>query len=483
MTTAPTTLEQLRARHGERYKWLVLGTVMVGTMASFMASTIVNVAVPELSRYFILTQERAQWLSAAFLVAMIPALSVTPWLLQRYGLRRTYVAANLLLMASSVVGGLSGNFELLIAMRAAEGIACGILQPIPAIVIMRAFVPGEQGRAIGYFGLGVVLAPALGPSLGGFLVEHFGWRSIFFVVIPFGLAALALTRVFLPVVSAFVQEKKPLDRTGLVLVSVATVLLLNGLADLNRAGSLQPWILIGVGIAAMVAFVLYEIRVPEPLLRMRLFSHGSFLVGAMVSFIYGFGIFGSTYLLPVFLQMALEYTPSQAGLVLLPAGLALAFTMPVAGRLADVLAPAPLVVFGVLLLVLSLVLTAHVTETSAYAAVIAWVVIGRIGLGIIHPALSIGTVRGLPPGDLAQAMSMSSFVRQLGGAFGVSLAGVLLDWRLTLNGVEDTDPQAPGMIVAFEETFLCLAAVSAAAALAAWFLGRQPRLLRKSQGG
>ncbi|MEO8600575.1 MAG: MFS transporter, partial [bacterium] len=178
------TLEELRSRYGARYKWWVLLTVMIGTMASIMSSTIVNVAIPDLSQYFHLGQERAQWVSSGFMLAMTISMLSTPWLLLRFGLRRTYTGAILLLLAGGVVGGFSVNVPMLLSMRVVEGLAAGILQPIPVIVIMRAFDVKEQGRALGIFGFGVVLAPALGPSVGGFLVEHYGWRSIFFVVVP-----------------------------------------------------------------------------------------------------------------------------------------------------------------------------------------------------------------------------------------------------------------------------------------------------------
>ena len=201
MTTDPHPHSRaaLERRFGPRYRWLVLLTVMIGTMASIMASTIINVAVPDMSRVFALGQERAQWLSAGFMAAMTLSMLTTPWLLERFGYRRTYIGAVLLLACGGVAGGLSRWFELVLAMRVAEGLAAGVLQPIPAIIIMRAFDSGERGRATGIFGFGVVLAPAIGPSVGGVLVEWFGWRSIFFVVTPFCLIAMAMARRYLPI--------------------------------------------------------------------------------------------------------------------------------------------------------------------------------------------------------------------------------------------------------------------------------------------
>ena len=192
MPSPPSSLAALRARYGARYRWLSLGTVMLGTIASIMASTIVNVAVPDMSQHFTLGQEQAQWLAAGFMAAMTVSMPLTPWLLERHGYRRTYMAAVLLLLAGSIAGGLANSYGLVLAMRVTEGLAAGVLQPIPAIIILRGFKPEEQGRAMGLFGFGVVLAPALGPSIGGVLVEWFGWRSIFFVASPFCLLALPL---------------------------------------------------------------------------------------------------------------------------------------------------------------------------------------------------------------------------------------------------------------------------------------------------
>ena len=167
----PHSRAALAARFGRNYRWWVLLTVMIGTMASIMASTIVNVAVPEMSRVFALGQDRAQWLSAGFMAAMTLTMLTTPWLLERYGYRHTYCGAVLLLMAGGICGGFSQWFGLILAMRVAEGLAAGVLQPIPAIIVMHAFGAGERGKAMGIFGFGVVLAPAVGPSVGGILVR------------------------------------------------------------------------------------------------------------------------------------------------------------------------------------------------------------------------------------------------------------------------------------------------------------------------
>jgi MFS family permease len=173
----PGSLQALQARYGERYRWRLLLSVMIGAMAALMSSTVLNVGIPALSAHFHLGQDQAQWVSSGFMAASVAAMLTTPWMLARYGFRRTYEVCMLALLGGGVVGGLADHYALVLAARVAEGLAAGVVQPIPAIIILRAFGPQEQGRASGLFGMGVVLAPALGPSLGGLLVEAFGWRA------------------------------------------------------------------------------------------------------------------------------------------------------------------------------------------------------------------------------------------------------------------------------------------------------------------
>ena len=459
------TFEQLNQRYGSRYKWLVLLTVMIGSMASIMSSTIVNVAVPDLSEHFVLGQERAQWVSASFMLAMTLSMLTTPWFLLRYGLRRTYTGATLLLLFGGVVGGFSLNYPMLLSMRVAEGLAAGIMQPIPSIVVLRAFSKQEQGTAMGIFGFGVVLAPAIGPSVGGFLVEQFGWRSIFFAVVPFCLVVLVMIRRLLAVNSPMMGDAKALDWKGLLLACVATTGLLNGLVHLHD-GFMQSAPLIAIGLAGLGGFVAYQRRTENGLIDMRLFRYRQFSMGALVAFIYGAGLFGSTYLFPVYMQMALHYAPSEAGMVLFPAGVVLAITIIVAGKLADVMPSNVLVSIGLSLLALSFGLMAIGSAATGYFTLMAWAIIGRIGLGFVLPSLSLGAMRGVDFSLIAQGASTINFVRQLGGTIGVSLVGIVLEWRLAVYQANMGASQ-DARLRAFNETFLLVALFCALAVVAA----------------
>ncbi len=476
--TAHIPPPSLREKYGERYRWLLLISVMVGVMASIMSSTIVNVAIPGMSHYFALGQERAQWVSSGFMVAMTVSMLTTPWLLSRYGYRRTYVGTMVLLLAGGIAGGLADDFSLVLAARIAEGLAAGVVQPIPAIIILRAFEPHEQGRASGIFGMGVVLAPAIGPSIGGVLIDLFGWRSIFFMVVPFCLVSIWLAYRFVPTTApggVAAARDTGLDWRGLAIGTVGTLCLLNGLVALRGESPVEALVLLAAAAASLVAFIRLQRRMTAaggaPLMNMGLFGYRQFAMGSVVAFIYGAALFGSTYLLPVYMQVALHLSASHVGTIMLPAGIVLAFTIAMVGRLADRKPTWLLVSIGLALLALSFSLMFTLSLGSTLWLLVAFATVGRIGLGFILPSLNLGAMRPLAKPLIPQGASAISFIRMLGGAAGVSLCAIALEWRLAANG--DTLAQAttsPARLTAFNEVFMMLAALCAIALLAAWQL-------------
>ncbi|MDB5931776.1 MAG: transporter [Polaromonas sp.] len=475
---APASLAALQARFGARYRWLLLVAVMVGTMASIMSSTIINVAIPSMSRHFSLGQGRVQWVSSGFMVAMTVSMLTTPWLLGRYGYRRTYAGCMLVLMAGGIAGGLANDFLLVLAARVAEGLAAGVVQPIPAIIIMRAFGAHEQGRASGLFGMGVVLAPAAGPSIGGVLVDLFGWRSIFFMVVPLCLLSLWMAYRYVPDaapggVSAN-RHGEMIDWRGLLLATAGTLCLLNGMVSLQGQGGNLPqaFILLSAALAALLVFLGWQRRMGAtgrvPLMNLALFGNRQFAMGSVVAFIYGTALFGSTYLLPVYMQLGLNLSASHAGTVLLPAGLVLAITIAGVGRLADRQPTWLLVTVGLGLLAASFALMLTVGLASGLWLLALWAVLGRIGLGFILPSLNLGSLRPLDPGLVSQGASAISFLRMLGGAIGVSLCGIVLEWRIAAHGDSlASHASSTARLAAFNESFLMLAALCVLAMAAA----------------
>ncbi len=483
LTSATTAdLPALQARFGARYRWLLLASVMLGTMASVMSSTIVNVAIPDISQHFGLGQERAQWVGSSFMLAMTVSMLTTPWLLGRFGERRSYSATLWLLLLGGLVGGLSDDFYVVLAGRVAQGLAAGVMQPMPAIVIVRIFGPQEAGRATGIFGMGVVLATALGPTVGGLLVHAFGWRSIFFMVIPFCLASLWMAQRYVPARLAGLRGGR-LDWLGLLLGALATVGLLNGLVQCRLGSALTAGLLLGMAALCLLAFLAWQRHLGrstdhahiEPLMRLALFQNPRFAMGCVVAFLYGMALFGSTYLLPVYMQLALGLSAARTGWILLPGGVALALTIGAVGRLLDRKPHYPLASLGFALLAASLALMLALGLDSAWGWLVAWVLLGRIGLGLILPSMHLGTLRGLHAELFIQGASVSNFMRVFGGAVGVSLCGIVLEWRVAAHGDSlKAAVSSAQRLSAFNEVFMLLAALCLLAMLAAWKL-RAPR--------
>ncbi|OYU10496.1 MAG: MFS transporter [Comamonadaceae bacterium PBBC1] len=511
LAQGPHSLQALQARYGERHRWLLLLSVMLGSMAAVMSSTIMNVAIPDMSQHFTLGQSRVQWVTSGFMVAMTVSMLTTPWLLSRYGYRRVYEVCMWLLLGGGVVGGLANDFPLVMAARVAEGLAAGVVQPIPAIIILRAFASEEQGRASGLFGMGVVLAPAIGPSIGGVLVDVFGWRSIFFMVVPLAMVALWLSRRYVPTSApGGVQAdagSPGLDWIGLALASASTLMLLNGLVQLrgdDNSVAVILLVLAGVGMAVFVAWQRHLLQPGRrmrrlrrassgrkakplqqdrqarrgPLMNLQVFGHRHFAMGALVSFTYGIALFGSTYLLPVYMQMGLGLSPSYIGAALLPAGILLAVTIASVGRLSHHMPPARWVSCGLALLALSFALMPLVHPAAGLALLWILVILGRIGLGFILPSLNLGAMRGLPKDLIPQASSVIGFVRMLGGAAGVSICAIVLEWRLAVYALASSSLGSADLR-AFNETFVFLATMTALALLAAWKMGEAPTPSKK----
>lgn len=417
-------------RAAASHRWLVTLTSLISSIAVTLTATIVNVAIPDIMGTFGIGQITAQWMSTAFLASMTATMLMTDWLDKALGLRATFVVALSVFVAGSIIGAFAPNENFLILARVMQGAAAGIVQPLSMVAMFRVFPPEQRGKAMGIFGLGVVLAPAMGPFVGGVLIDSFNWRYVFYLAIPFALVGMTLAQFVYPARES--QTTRPrFDWTGFTLMLLALASLLTGFTNGQRDGwgSVPVVALFMVSFIAAAVFVFWELRAREPLLDLRLFANPRFTSAAIVSFIFGAGIFATTYMVPLFVQTVQGMTPTQAGLMLMPGGLLLGAAFPLAGRLSDVVPVDLLIAFGLVLIAVSALLTSHIDLDTGFWTLSIWVMIGRVGNAFIFPALSVGALRAVPPVMVAQASGTVNFMRQLGGAFGVNLLAVYLERR------------------------------------------------------
>ena len=430
--TAPA-FDVLAQRYGPGYKWLATAAVMAGCIATVLSSTIVNVAMPDIMGEFGMGQDQVQWLSTAFLASMTASMLATDWTLRTFGVRRAYLGAMAAFVAASLLGSVSPGVEALILSRSIQGAAAGLVQPLAMVVVFSVFGAENRGMAMGVFGLGVVLAPALGPTVGGLLIDNYSWRYVFLVGPPFCALSMGLALAFLPG-QADDAQPRPFDLLGFVLLCVGIGALLAGISNGQREGWDSSYVL-GAFVASLcgwVAFAAHERACAHPLLALDVYLNPRFLAASVVAFILGMGLFGSTYLIPLFVQMVQGYSPTESGLLLMPGGLALGVVMPLAGRFADRLPPYQFIMVGLAVFGLSSLLMAEVGVSTDFWDFAGWIVIGRVGLGLILPSLNSGALRLLDVRHMAQGAGAINFSRQLGGALGVSLLSVYLERQTEL---------------------------------------------------
>jgi len=461
----PATFDALSQRYGPHYKWLVLLVVGIGAVAGVLPTSSFNVAIPTLSQAFGLGQNQVQWAMTAFMMAMTVSMLPTPWLLDRFGLRRVFLLAVATLALASIAGSLASTFPSVICARILQGAAAGLLQPLAVVVTMRLFPLETQGRAAGLSTLSIALTPAFAPALGGALLDRFGWEAIFLLNLPFCLVAGVAALYLLPLPKD--SRSGPFDWVGLGWLAIATVALIEGVSSLQRHGAAAPWTLSQFVIVATATwlFLWHAQRTSAPIIDLHLFRQRTFAMGSIVSFAYGFGMYASLYLIPVFLQSALAYPAAAAGLALVPSGIALVLTLPLAGRLADHhppkwVAASGLAVFGGSLFILSVL-----GGSIHYGELIGATVLGRIGLGLILPILSLATLRHVAARHLGQASVIITYARQLGGVMGIATTAVFIEWRESVHGATP-----PGVFTAYSQGFLLLAVVILLAMVAACFM-------------
>jgi len=379
----------------------VLVSMTLAAFAAAIAMTSMSVAVPALSRQFTLTQDEVHWVYSGFLAAMVPAMLATPALLARFGERATCLGALALLVVGGVAGSMAPGFGWLVAARLLEGVAAGVLQPLPVIVVTRRFDSRHHGTAMGFFTLGVVLAPAIAPGLAGLLVDHVGWRAVPLAAPPFALLAAVV------------------------------------------AGRLSTS-------TAPTAGLFAGLRLP-------LLAQPAFLRACGVAFCYGVAMFASAYLVPVFVQLGLGRSASAAGAIMLPAGVALASASPFGGRAADRWPRGHVIAVGMLVIALSHGLLLALDAGSALLALAALMITARLGMALVLPSLSLGALAGLPAADWPAGSTLVSLARQLGAMLGVAGGALFMHWRLEALPVLAAFHQTFVLVV-----FVCLAGALAA---------------------
>jgi len=418
---------------GLDYKWKVLASVIFGVFMVVLDTTAVNVAFQTLRREFGATLADAQWVISVYVLVLGIATPLAGYLADRFGSKRIYIAGLAGFVAGSFLSGIAPGLPWLIAARGLQGLGGGLALPLGSALLLRAFPTHEQGRALGLFGVALVFAPAMGPILGGTLVDAGLWRWIFFINVPIGALGVFLA-------SRFLREDRShrdhvMDWLGLVTEVIGFGALLYAASIAESLGLSSPvvirWFLIGG--AGLAVFALVELfRAREPLLDLRLFGKPTFLLASLVGYVTVLALFGAEFLLPVYLQAVRGRSALDAGLILLPMAISAGIAMPIAGRLYDRIGPRALLVTGFSLLLVNTWQFARLDGHTPIARIVLLLVLRGTALGLTTQTTYVSAMSVVSGPALARGASLVNAMRNVVQAIGVALLATVL--ASTLSG-------------------------------------------------
>ena len=426
--------DHLEAEWKPRYNpWAIALTVTLATFMEVLDTSIANVALPHIAGSLGASGEEATWVLTSYLVSSAIVLPISGWLSNRFGRKRFYMTCVALFTICSLLCGLAWSLPVLIGARILQGIGGGGLAPSEQAILADTFSVEKRGQAFALYGTAVVIAPAIGPTLGGWITDNFNWHWIFFINLPIGLLSLYLSNKMVedpPQVAARTKIKLPIDFTGLALVA-------GGVGCLEfflDKGQEKDWfgdpMIRAVALTAailLVAFVWWEWRHPDPIVDLKLLKNRNFGTAVFLQLVLGMVLFGSTVLIPQYLQGLLGYTAERAGMVLSPAGFVMMFGMALAGKsLGWKIDPRLTVALGYTAVAAGLYNLTRLSLDTAYGTVTMWRALQVIGLPFVFIPISTLNYVGVPRSKSNQISSLSNFARNLGGSAGTALLTTFL---------------------------------------------------------
>jgi MFS transporter, DHA2 family, multidrug resistance protein len=474
MATASQTLNGSASRAwNDVNPWLVAIAVMASTFMEVLDTTVVNVSLPHIAGSLSATTDEATWALTSYLVANAIILPMTGWLANFFGRKRLLLVSVIGFTAASFLCGLAPTLPLLIVFRCIQGACGGGLQPLSQAILMEVFPPQDRGKAMGFWGLGIVVAPMLGPVLGGWLTDSYSWRWVFYINVPIGIVAVFLTTIFVFDPSYIKRSTAKIDFWGMgylaLGISCLQIMLDKG-QELDWFGSNFIRVLSIFAIGALAAFVIRELTTEHPIVDLSIFKIRTYATGVFLMTVLGFVLYGSTVLVPLLLQTVLGYPALNAGVAMLPRGLGSFIAMPVVGAMMSRVRPRYMLVGGTLLGSFAMFRLAHLNLDVGYWNFF-WALIWQgVGMGLMFIPLTTITNDPIPLERMGNATSIFNLMRNIGASIGISMVLAIQTRHaqmhvnsLTAN-VTPSNLQAQGMVNGIKSMMMAQAGADPATA-------------------
>ena len=421
---------------GGRNPWAIALVVTMATFMEILDTSIANVSLPHIAGNLSVSQEEGTWVLTSYLVSNAVILPISGWISTRIGRKRFYMTCVALFTLSSFLCGIAPSLGWLIFFRVLQGVGGGGLGPSEQAILVDTFPPAKRGMAMAVYGMAVVLAPAIGPTLGGFITDNFNWRWVFFINVPVGILSLVLSSRMVtdpPHLVAARGKSGAVDWVGLGLVATG----LGSLDVVLDKGQEEDWFhssfIIGFSLVAavsLVSFVFWELGQDNPVVDLRMFKRRSFAVANMLMLMLGIALFGSTVLLPQYLQVLMGYTAQQSGMALSPGGLLIICLLPLVGRLIGKVDSRVMVTFGFFMLSVSLLYMARRIDTQMdFAEAVELRCLQSVGMAFLFIPIQTISYAGVPPQKNNQVSGIMNLSRNMGGDLGISFVTALIARR------------------------------------------------------
>ncbi len=461
----------------DAYVWRISAVVIIGSIMSILDTTIVNVALATLGHDLHSTISEIQWVVTGYMLALAAVIPITGWAARRFGAKRVYLVSLVLFTAGSALCGLATSTSELVLFRVIQGVGGGMILPIGQLMMAEAAGPKRMGRVMSIVVVPAMLAPILGPTIGGLILDNASWRWIFFVNLPIGIIAVIAALRILP--SGQHRDAGPLDVRGLLLMSTGLPLVTYGLAEIGVTGSFtSPKVIVPivVGLGLVTAFAFHALRVPRPLLNLRLYKRATFASASFAMFCLGAALFGGMILLPLYWQEIRHESVLYTGLLTAPQGLGMALIMPLAGKLTDRFGGGPLALLGVIVTTITTIPFGLIGAHTSVAVLSVAMFLRGMGIGFAFMPAMTAAFASLERSELPDATPQLNVLQRVGGSIGTAVLAVILQRALS-----DTHTLA-GAASAYGTAFWASAGLTALAIIPCIVLVRAERAVRRASG-